>query len=154
MAQPKWSPSVRSSAPDERPWSPLALALIALFLPEGAIVTSVRNLERLGVIHHDAARFYSWATAVLLASLIVLIWSLNPTAFERAPAQAVAPITIAAPIVSFSLQFPAFIRWRRAHPDLQSRSWMSAVLPSLIMTVVVVLLALLGIGVLSLFFSS
>lgn len=132
---------------DERPWSPMALTVMSLFFGLGAMVMSVRNLRRLGVIDEQTARFYSWGTVVLLACIILLIWSFNPKAFFKVPQQQLAPLTLTLPFAVFFLQIRSFRRWRADHPNTSTRPWYTALLPVIGITLITVLCAVVAIDV-------
>ena len=141
-----------NAGPDSRPWSPLALTVLSLVFGLGAIVVAVRNLERLGFLEAKLARFYFWTTVVFLASVLLLIWSVNPHAFEHTPAQQVAPLSIASPLAVYFLQILPFRRWRLQYPAADTRPWFTAILPVVAMTVVTVALAVIVIEIFALIF--
>jgi hypothetical protein len=148
----KQTPTPSGPAEDDRPWSPATLVILSLIFGLGAIVVTVRNLERLGVLEARLARFYFWATVVFLASVLLLIWSLDPHSFERSPAQQVAPLSIAAPFTVLVLQSAPFRRWRSEHPNLDTRPWFTALLPVIGMTLVTAALAVLAIQIFAFMF--
>jgi len=135
-----------------RPWSPLALTILSLVFGLGAVVVSIRNLERLGALDPKLARFYGWATVGFLASVVLLIWSVNPSAFTHSPATQLAPLSIGSPIAVVGSQLTAFRRWRVAHPTTATRPWITAVLPVLLMTVITAVVAVLTIEVFGVIF--
>ena len=137
---------------DHRPWSPLALTLLALVLPLGAPIVAVRNLERLDAIDGRTARFYTWAAAALIASIYVLIWSfdprmLDPNAIGKHAGQ-LLPVSIGAPVACYMIQINSFRKWRQSHPEGEIRPWYSALLPMVGLELLVVILASVAIDVL------
>ncbi|HEV3310638.1 MAG TPA: hypothetical protein VG815_08985 [Chloroflexota bacterium] len=145
---------VKDSGPDDRPWSPLVLTILSLFFGLGAIVVSIRNLERMGVLDARLARFYLWGTICFLASIVLLIWSLNPHAFDTSPAQQVAPLSFGCPIAVVLIQIGAYHRWRISNPDIGTRPWFTALLPVLGMTVITAMIAVVAIEIFSAVFGT
>jgi len=113
----------------------------------GALILAVRNLERLQAIDSRTARFYTWATVALMASIFVLIWSFNPKTFGHSAGQ-LLPVSLGAPVACYLIQINSFRQWRQTHPDIQTRSWYTALLPMLGFALIVVALAGIVIGVL------
>lgn len=132
---------------DDRPWSLAALTILSLFCWPGAIVLSVRNLQYLGVYDEKTARFYAWATAAFLASLLLLTWSFDPKAFEKTPEQQALPITLLSPLVCYLIQVIPFRRWRLAHPAQPTRPWYSSILPAIVTALATIVVALAAISI-------
>lgn len=149
----KWFGGSGATRPDGRPWSPATLTLLSLFFGLGAVVVSIQNLQRMGVIDARLARFYFWSTVVLLASILLLIWSLNPQAFAQSPAQQVAPISVASPLAVFFMQIFSFQKWRTTNPTSGTRPWFTALTPVIAMTIVTVFLAVISIQVFAVVFN-
>ena len=105
---------------DVRPWSPVALTLLSLVIGVGALIVAVRNLQRLEAIDSRAARFYTWATIGLMASVFVLIWSFNPKTFGHSAGQ-LLPVSLGAPVACYLIQINSFRQWKQQHPDIQMR---------------------------------
>ncbi|HZT97640.1 MAG TPA: hypothetical protein VFB34_12470 [Chloroflexota bacterium] len=143
----------RETGPQTKPWSAITLAVLGLVFGVGALIVSVSNLEKLNVLDSRTARFFSWCTVVLLACLLLLIWSINPKGFDAQPEQALLPLSLGSPIASYLVLAPAFRRWREEHPTLPPRPWYTAVLPSLGWSLLVAALGVVLIGVFSAIFT-
>lgn len=126
------NPVQRQSEP-RPPWSPLSVALIALLLPPGGAVLTMRNLQRLGDIDDQSARWLTVAIVTVFAlgyaALIVIATAQSTrTSAEQIDAGALTVLQFGVALASYVVQRLPYRQWRSAHLRTANGSLLSGLL--------------------------
>jgi hypothetical protein len=110
------------------PWSPLSVSVMALLLPAGGAVLTIRNLQRLQAIDSKQARELIIASIGVCAVGIVMLLLLDPARSGGASANGdtTAVLGSGMAVVSYLVQRAAFRTWRREHQAVRTGSWLAA----------------------------
>jgi hypothetical protein len=125
------------------PWSPLSVSVIALLLPAGGAILTIRNLQRLHSIDAEKARELIIASVGVFAVGIVILLLLAPlgTSGPSTSGDTTAVLGGGMAVVSYLVQRPAFRAWRLEHRTTRTGSWMAAVGTATLFTVVTLVAA-------------
>jgi hypothetical protein len=111
------------------PWSPLSVSVIALLLPAGGAILTIRNLERLQAIDSKKAKELIIASISVFAVGIVILLLLDParSGGRSTNGDATAVLGGGMAIISYLVQRAAFLSWRRKNLTVRTGSWLAAV---------------------------
>jgi hypothetical protein len=125
------------------PWSPLSVSVIALMLPAGGAILTIRNLQRLQTIDSEKARELIIASVGVFAIGIVILLLLAPmgTSGPSTNGDATAVLGGGMAVVSYLVQRTAFRTWRLEHRSMRTGSWLAAVGTAALFTVVTLVAA-------------
>jgi hypothetical protein len=103
--------------------------VIALLLPAGGAILTIRNLQRLQAIDSKKARELIIASIAVFAIGIVILLLLDPARSGGRGANADATVVLGGgmAIISYLVQRAAFRSWRRENGAVRTGSWLAAV---------------------------
>jgi hypothetical protein len=134
------------------PWSPVSVSVIALLLPAGGAILTIRNLYRLR--QHDAAsakRLMYAAYGIFALGFTALLLSAHkaPHGSLQLDTGASTVLSCGVAVASYMVQRAPYRSWRIAHQHVRPSPWLGgagrAIMYTLITFAVVLPLAITGI---------
>jgi hypothetical protein len=139
------SGSMRLDSQGRPPWKPLTVTLITFFLPLGGTVLTIRNLERMGQLDRNGARWLTIAGASICAlgmTTLITAAELNAHGQVSFDPNAATVLSVGLAAAAFAAQRRPYQKWRISHPVGAAENWMRGVGLSIVYTLLVAAIAL------------